>query len=242
MPPHRAREVSSRQYPAALEIGDPAEYGAAMALGRAGPRDPVDQIFPRVSLLTDRLLLRPFESSDALDVHAAWNDEAYLRFVPAGFAAAGAELDHAIKWCGVGVEQWRALGEGVGFAAEPRAGGRRVGHVALFGTDWTAMTTEIHYWTAPWARGRGYATEAAAAIARWALTEHHFTRVALAAVTSNLASRKVAEAAGFRLEGVLRNAALTQAGRQDLSVYSLIPADLAHIRPTSIQPLHPANS
>jgi RimJ/RimL family protein N-acetyltransferase len=33
--------------------------------------------------------------------------------------------------------------------------------LALFGTDWAAMIAEIHYWTAPWARGRGYAAEAA---------------------------------------------------------------------------------
>jgi hypothetical protein len=36
----------------------------------------------------------------------------------------------------------------------------------------------------------------------------------------------VARTAGFRFEGVLRNAAWSRAGRGDMAVYSLIPEDL----------------
>ena len=79
--------------------------------------------------------------------------------------------------------------------------------MALFGPDWAAMITEIHYWTASWARGRGYAAEAARVVARWALTEQGFARITLRTVIGNTASQKVAAAAGFRFEGVLRNAA-----------------------------------
>jgi ribosomal-protein-alanine N-acetyltransferase len=88
------------------------------------------------------------------------------------------------------------------------------------------MTCEIHYWTAPWGRGHGYAAEAARAAAAWALRDRGFARVSLFAVVQNAASRKVADAAGFRFEGILRNAALTRAGRADLATYSLIPGDL----------------
>lgn len=54
-----------------------------------------------------------------------------------------------------------------------------------------------------------------------------FARVTLLAVTDNIASRRVAESAGFRFEGILRNAALTRAGRGDFAVYSLVPQDLS---------------
>lgn len=186
--------------------------------------------FPRATFSTERLLLRPFTPGDATEVHAVWNDDLYMRFVPADFSSAGSSLEHAVRWCTHGMEEWRRLGQGVGFAAEEQATGRLAGHVALFGTDWQGMTTEIHYWTAPWGRGKGYATEAVRMVARRAITEHGFARVALAAVITNKASRRVAEAAGFRLEGILRNAALTRAGREDLSVYSLIPRDLPGFR------------
>lgn len=175
-----------------------------------------ERSFPRTNLTSERLLLRPFRSDDAVDVHAVWNDETYLRFAPAGLATAGADLRRAVEWCSK---------EPI-FAVERAEDGRLVGHVALFGTDWVGMVTEIHYWTAPWGRGNGYAAEAVRAVARWALTTQDMARIALMAVVDNTASIRVAEATGFRFEGILRNAALTRSGRGDFAAYSLIPADL----------------
>jgi ribosomal-protein-alanine N-acetyltransferase len=185
-----------------------------------------NEAFPRITLATERLLLRQFEAGDAADVHAVWNEKEYLRFAPIGLPTAGADLDTAIAWCTRTVEKERRAGKTASFAVAPRDGGRLVGHVALFGTDWTAMLTEIHYWTAPGARGNGYATEAVRAAASWALTSLGFARVTLAAVGENVASQRVAKAAGFQFEGVLRNAALTRAGRGDLATFSLIPEDI----------------
>jgi [ribosomal protein S5]-alanine N-acetyltransferase len=182
--------------------------------------------FPQATLQAGRLVLRPFRPGDAADVHAVWNDQAYLRFAPAGFRYAAASLDQAAEWCAHGADGQRRAGQGVSFAGAPPDGARLVCQVALFGTDWTAMITEIHYWTAPWARGNGYAAEAARAVACWALTEQSFARVTLKTVTDNAASRAVAQAAGFRFEGIMRNAAWTRAGRGDMAIYSLIPDDL----------------
>jgi hypothetical protein len=115
--------------------------------------------FPRASLTSERLVLRPFETADADDVHAIWNDVEYLRFAPARFPYAGGSLEQAVEWCARTVEQRRLAGAGISFAAV--ADRRLVSHVGLFGPDWTAMVCEIHYWTGPWARGHGYAAEAA---------------------------------------------------------------------------------
>ncbi|GAB3885058.1 GNAT family N-acetyltransferase [Kibdelosporangium lantanae] len=166
---------------------------------------------------SERLVMRPFRADDAEDVHAVWNDEAYLRFAPATSTTAQADLRQAVEWCS----------RGAGFAVETKADGRLVGHVDLFGTDPVAMVTEIHYWTGPWARGNGYAVESVRAVARWALTTRGMARVALRAVVGNTASIRVAEAAGFRFEGTLRNAAFTRSGRGDFALYSMIPADLS---------------
>jgi [ribosomal protein S5]-alanine N-acetyltransferase len=184
-----------------------------------------DQVFPRVTLAAGRQVLRPFEASDAADVHVVWNDEEYLRFAPVGLRYANGSLEEAVEWCTNSAEQGRAAGRGIAFAGI--ADGRLVCQVGLFGPDWTKMIAEIHYWTAPWARGRGYAAEAAKAVARWALAEREFARITLQAVTENTASLRVAERAGFVFEGVLRNGALSQAGRGDYAVYSMIPADLS---------------
>jgi RimJ/RimL family protein N-acetyltransferase len=185
-----------------------------------------DPVLPLVTLTTQRLVLRPFVPGDAADVHAVWQDERFIDTAPLGYAYAGADFDTALRWCTNGIEERRRTGKGIGFAVAPRDGGRLVGHVSLFSADWTVMSAEMHYWTAPWARGRGVAAEAAAAVARWALTDQGFARIALQAAPANEASRHVAERAGFRAEGVLRNVAVSRSGRHDLVMYSMIPSDL----------------
>jgi RimJ/RimL family protein N-acetyltransferase len=62
---------------------------------------------------------------------------------------------------------------------------------------------EIGYSIAPWARGRGYATEAARALADWGLA-HGAPRVHLFVDVRNAASMAVARRAGFTQEGVVR--------------------------------------
>ncbi|WIM92661.1 GNAT family protein [Actinoplanes oblitus] len=174
-------------------------------------------MFSWVPLETSRLRLRRFEAADAAGVQAVWSDRDFLRFAPVGFRYAGAGLDRAVDWCSRGVD---------GLAGVSREDGRLACHVGLFNADWSAMTAEIHYWTAGWARGRGFAVEAAVAVSRWALTSEGLHRVTLQVDTRNEASVRVASRAGFRFEGVLRNASWTRSGRGDLAVYSLIPADL----------------
>src|SRR5690348_694581 len=111
--------------------------------------------FPITTLHTMRLRLRPFRPSDAPDVHAVWNEASYLEFAPVGFPLAGAGLERARSWC--------AAPAPACFAVTPAGAERLCGHVMLFGADWDAMVCEIHYWTAPWGRGHGYAAEAARA-------------------------------------------------------------------------------
>lgn len=45
--------------------------------------------------------------------------------------------------------------------------------------------------------------------------------------TGNVPSLRVGKKAGFTYEGALRNAGFVHAGRVDLAVLSLVPADLA---------------
>ncbi len=186
-----------------------------------------DGVFPRTVITTARLRLRPFEASDAADVHDVWHDEEFVRTAPVGYPYANADLEAAVEWCTVGTERRRRDGTGVEFAVEPRTGGRLVGHVALFGADRASGVAEIHYWTAPWARGNGYAAEAARGAAEWALRDLAYSRISLLVDVGNIASRRVAVAAGFPFEGVLRSAARTRDGdRTDVAVHSLIRPDL----------------
>ncbi|GAA2718593.1 GNAT family N-acetyltransferase [Micromonospora olivasterospora] len=85
----------------------------------------------------------------------------------------------------------------------------------------------VGFMTAPHARGRGYMPAATAALAAWGFTTLGLARVEWRALVGNTASRRVAEKAGFTLEGVARGALVDRdGGRVDAWVASLLPGDL----------------
>jgi RimJ/RimL family protein N-acetyltransferase len=82
---------------------------------------------------------------------------------------------------------------------------------------------EIGYWRRTDARGRGLVTEAVQALSRMAFDVLQAQRVEIRMDDLNVASWKVAERAGFTLEGVLRRHALSVDGQvRDTRVYSRV--------------------
>jgi RimJ/RimL family protein N-acetyltransferase len=181
-------------------------------------------VFPDVRLLTARLLLRPFGRNDIPAVSVGCADEVTQRWLPLP-----APYDEVLaeRWCTREAERLREAGDGIQLAMAERDGDRFVGSVCLKRTVWRAGVTELGYWTMPDARGRGYAAEAAARLARWALADTRIHRVWLSAATGNVASQRVARRAGFTFEGVARSAGFVHGGRVDLQIYSLIRGDPA---------------
>ncbi|MCX0247822.1 GNAT family N-acetyltransferase [Streptomyces drozdowiczii] len=181
-------------------------------------------MFPETVLHTERLLLRPFGSSDIPDTQASCSDSLIQQWLP---LPQPYTLDDATSWCTTVAPALRESGDGIHFAVTDLPTGRLMGTVGLKKTDWRARTSEVGYWISPWARGKGFATEATRAVARWLLTEQQFQRLELRAATGNISSQKVAISAGFRREGILRNAGFVHDGRVDLVLFSLLPGDSA---------------
>lgn len=183
-------------------------------------------ILPSVILETDRLLLRAFTEADIEDVFQAASDPVTQRWLPLPAPGTPYTRADAVDWCTENAPSVRATGEGQQWAAVCAKTRAYAGSFGLLRTDWRARTTEIGYLVAPWARGRGVATEAVSAVVRWVLLEQEFERVELKAATGNIASRRVAEKTGFVYEGVERNSMPLHEGRTDLAVYSVIRPDL----------------
>nr|WP_131102742.1 GNAT family N-acetyltransferase [Streptomonospora litoralis] len=181
---------------------------------------------PSVVLRTDRLVLRAHTRDDVDAVYLGAGDPGVQRWLPMPRPGQAYTRADAENWCLVAAPQARVGGDGQQWAAVEAATGAYAGSVGLTRTLWRTSSTEVGYWLAPWARGRGLATEAVVAISRWALCDQEFQRVELKAAVGNTASRRVAEKAGFTYEGTERNAMPLHEGRTDLAVYSLIPADL----------------
>ncbi|MFD8086465.1 GNAT family N-acetyltransferase [Kitasatospora sp. NPDC059722] len=146
----------------------------------------------------DRTLDLPGGTVPALVAAAA--DPVIARWNPLGTddpSAAEAYLDRCdTTW---------AEGRTGAFAITDAADGTLCGNVALFWRDREDGLAMIGYWLLPAARGRGLATRATLAVARWGVETAAARRLELAHAVGNDASCHVAERAGFRYEGTLRS-------------------------------------
>ena len=173
------------------------------------------------TLEAEGVVLRPWRRSDADAVLAACQDPDIVRWttVPAPY-----ERTHAEAFVGpVSAEAW-ADKTAVHFAAVDEAGDV-VGSFGLVRVNPSVGVTEVGYWVAPWARRRGVARRAAAAVTEWALRDVGHDRVELRAAVGNVGSRRVAECIGFTQEGVMRSAVPGREARLDLVLYSRIASD-----------------
>jgi RimJ/RimL family protein N-acetyltransferase len=179
--------------------------------------------FPSPAIGSARLDLREYGASDTGLVHELLADDAGLGALPPGAPSDPADV---AEWLADGVQRPQREGTGVHLMMLDRAAGKIVGSIGLFHADWEVRSAEIGYGIRGDERGKGYASEALGAVARWALTEGGIQRAWLTANTDNVASVRVAEKAGFRREGTLRRAALEDDGLHDLAVFSLLDDEL----------------
>lgn len=156
--------------------------------------------FPQEELVTERLRLRAMSVDDAEDVAAACNEASTREFLP--FLPSPYSVDDALTW--INGQALHAYERGSAqWAITDKDTGRFLGVLGLPVVSPSRGSAEIGYWAAPWARGKGYTTEAVIAVAEW-LFAHDFHRATLAIDPANIASQRVALAAGFRRESVQR--------------------------------------
>ena len=174
---------------------------------------------PQPTLTGARVRLRPWRADDVDAVFAACQDAEIQRWtqVPVPYAR-----EHAEGFVsGIAAETW-AEGGGL-FAVEPRDGWRLVGSIGLFPpSDGFA---EAGYWTAPGGRRQGYTAEALGLLCAWAFDEVGLRRVELVVDPDNAGSRGVAERAGFRAEGIVRQRFLHRGQPSDVVLYARLATD-----------------
>ncbi|QUQ70057.1 GNAT family N-acetyltransferase [Kutzneria sp. CA-103260] len=148
-------------------------------------------------LITDRLVLRPWTPAEVAAVvgdtrSAEWADD----FPAEGDRVIAGLLDQNRAW----------LGEHGHRLIIERDGGRVVGAIGLFWPPHEGIL-EIGYGVVASRRGRGYATEAARALAAFALAAPGVDTVFADVELSNPASMRVLEKAGFQQWSTVENRA-----------------------------------
>ncbi|MFC7307748.1 GNAT family N-acetyltransferase [Streptomyces monticola] len=189
-------------------------------------------MFPDISISTERLVLRPFEDADIPALVEMMNDEQVTAWTTAPQPYTEAD---SREWVTRLAPAERTEGRGIVFAVTEFLTQRLVGIVHLKDTDWRVRASELAYVVAPWARGEGYASEAALAVTQWLFRDQRFERLELRTAADNVASQQVAQKIGCISEGILRGACIARTRtddggwtdvRTDLIVWSLLPEDL----------------
>lgn len=150
------------------------------------------------ALDTPRLTLRGHRLDDFADSAAMWADAQVARHIggrPSTEEEAWARL---LRYAG----HWKLLGFGYWVVRE-KISGRFVGEVG-FGDFRRPLTPafegapEVGWALAPWAHGRGYATEAVQAALAWGEAKFDAARTVCMIDPDNAASLRVAEKLGYR--------------------------------------------
>ncbi|MEQ6898835.1 GNAT family N-acetyltransferase [Microbacterium sp. KR10-403] len=130
------------------------------------------------------------------------------------------------------VEQFFANGEkavergtALRLAIERRADGEFIGWCTFNSWNPDFRSASIGYALARAEWGKGFATEAAAALLDWAYAALDLNRVQAEADTRNIASRRVLEKLGFLLEGTLREDCVVDGVVSDSWIFGLLRRD-----------------
>ena len=98
--------------------------------------------------------------------------------------------------------------------------GALIGGAGLHRIDWTVRRFEIGYWCRSDRQRRGHVTDAVRMLSRFAFETLRARRVEIRMDADNVRSWRVAERAGYQLEGVLRSESLTPTGEpRDTSLF-----------------------
>jgi RimJ/RimL family protein N-acetyltransferase len=204
--PHELRD------PADPPPGYPLAKQRAELLHAGQPTLPTEQA---------ELRLRPLRDDDIDDIHQACQDAQMLRWTTISHPypremAEGFVRDYAAAGWRQGTLPVFALAD-----AADRYCGTIDLRLPAIGSD----VAEVGFNTAPWARGKGYMTAALRAICDFGFDRFGCVRIEWKAFVGNEASRRVAEKAGFRFEGTLRQDLVHAGRRRDSWLAAMVKED-----------------
>jgi RimJ/RimL family protein N-acetyltransferase len=177
---------------------------------------------PDPPLQDDALGLEPLSQSVAHELLAVLGDPDIVRFTR---VPAGADEVFVRGWIKRYEDGWDECSRAA-FAIHARDDDHAfLGWAGLVELDLERREGEIGYLVAPAARGRGIASRTVELLTRWAFEELGLERLELRIDPENVPSTKVAERAGYRLDGVLRNLHFKADLRSDVAVWSRLNQD-----------------
>ncbi|MFJ6483706.1 MULTISPECIES: GNAT family N-acetyltransferase [unclassified Streptomyces] len=186
------------------------------------------------------LVLRRWAARDAAPVTAAFADPLMREQTSRPIASP----EDAQRWIAERTAEWEAASA---YAFSVVDGADTVlGHVSVGAVNRRHSVGWVSYWTTAAARGRGVASQACRALARWAFDEAELFRLELGHRVNNPGSCAVARAAGFAVEGRERQKLAYDGVRYDVELHARLATDpeppAAALRPVRARACGPGSS
>jgi RimJ/RimL family protein N-acetyltransferase len=186
--------------------------------------------FEPVHLSAGRLYLRPLQASDEPAVAVAMRDPDILRWNTGAAIVRAPEATRATLWLRVREEGW-ATRRAANFGVVDSTTGELLGMVGIRDIHYLPQQAIASYWTMPEARGQGVAPQSLEVVSRWAFSSLNsgglgLRRIWLDHAVVNPGSCRVAEKAGYRFEGLMRESFLAYNGeRLDSHLHARLSSD-----------------
>ncbi len=167
-------------------------------------------------LVGHRVILRPFRKSDLDGLYELTSDVREIgEFWPLGCISEARwfkQFDDTAWWS----NEFKVL-------LITDLNGRRLGALNVYKASHSYQGWELGYRIyKPEDRGKGYTTEAVRLITAYLFGQEPIDRIQIVLDPRNIGSRKVAEKAGYSLEGTLRNAHFDRGKYSDLLLFSVL--------------------
>jgi RimJ/RimL family protein N-acetyltransferase len=177
-------------------------------------------VLPKPTPTDSVVTLRPWREADLPEIVRCFDDEEIARWLPP-IPQPYSDAD-AREWFAT-LRPRLASGDGAAFAIVDAETAALLGGIGLRSEG--DRRVEVGYWVRRERRGEGIAPRALRLISEWAIEGLGVARVQLHADVDNVASRRVAERAGFTREGVLRSWLEHRGERRDHVLYSLLATE-----------------
>jgi RimJ/RimL family protein N-acetyltransferase len=177
-----------------------------------------------IKLINERILLRPYCTSDAATVYEAARESVHEVGMWLPWCHAGYSMKESKNWIKLCAKSWEE-GTAYEFAIFDSRTGQYLGGCGLNHIDPAYKTANLGYWVRTSQTKHGVATTAAVLLVRFGLAELKLNRIEIVAAVGNSQSQRVAEKAGAKREGILRNRILLEGRAHDAVVFSFIPQD-----------------
>ena len=166
-------------------------------------------------IITDRLVIRPHMLEDVSVINDAQKRSFSILNPWMEWAKEIPSLENTSEFVQFSLKMWsKEKPENLPFIVFERKSNEFVGGAGYVSIDWEVPSVEIGYWRDIKHPQKGYITEAANALTRYAFDELKANRVQICCDADNIASRRVPERLKFDLEAKLKNHRVKQVTKE----------------------------